>query len=308
MKIIATILNIFFIPIYFILALISAVCTFLPLFSSVVALQNLKQRLKCTPIKARLYLFLIYMNYGFYLIEMLVFLPLGVVYFTNPDAQKYAETILRKINKNSSVVFLGAHFGSIEAVGLFIQSMSLKLRGTPLVALAKPAKVPLFTWFMNLYRKRLGFEVIWTGTETFFQTFIKVMQSARFMGLVVDQKPSSKGAFIQFFGEFSAFPTGGLDLACKNNAAIMFTTARRILPGIFYIHCENGSFDGESQSTQQMNVAHVSTMRESNPQVTQILSAYARWLEDIVTRHPSQWFWDYKKWSRKPESYAKLPT
>ncbi|NBW81826.1 hypothetical protein EBR21_08735 [bacterium] len=157
------------------------------------------------------------------------------------------------------------------------------------IALAKPGRSEWITKTLAWYRNKRGIEVLWTNRKDLVKSMLQFLKNGRAVALLVDQKPSSAGNFVEFFGKQSAFPDGGIEVALRTKSNFIFVTSRRILPGVY-------TFEGRSLVAGENHSLNATT----------IISEYARWLEKVIVLSPWQWCWDYRKWSRQPQ--VELPT
>jgi lauroyl/myristoyl acyltransferase len=297
--------NVVLIPVYAFFFLISFVVTFLPIFPSRVALQNLRARLGCGFFSAHFMAAKTLFHYFLYLVEIVVVWPLGIT-----QAANTAETALwlrERIQKYRSretglgFVFLAPHFGSIEVVGQGIGRMLQDELGKGVVALAQPSRAPGATFLAAWYRKRRGIETVLTSSRELLKTLAEVGVSGHTIGLLVDQKPRRGGVFIPFFGEPAAFPHRGLGVMVESGVPVLFAAAVRVFPGYFRYVYSDASNSHVSGSGQASTVSHegVGVPDAVHPSTVSLLVEFSRWLEAEIAKNPSQWCWDYRKWSRK---------
>jgi lauroyl/myristoyl acyltransferase len=297
--------NVALLPVYALGFLLAFVLTFLPIFPARVARQNIRERLKLGFAHTHFLTAKTFFHYFLYLIEIVVVWPLGLTQLAN-EAETRA-WVREKIQKyrlretGRGFVFLAPHFGSIEVVGQGIASMLQQDLGKGVVALAQPSRAPGATFLAAWYRKRRGIETVLTSSKELLRTLAEVGLSGHTIGLLVDQKPRRGGVFIPFFGAPAAFPHRGLGVMVESGVPVLFVAAVRIFPGYFrYVYADASNFH-LSKTDQSSMVLHenVCVPMAVNPVTVSLLVEFAQWLEMEIAKNPSQWCWDYRKWSRK---------
>jgi lauroyl/myristoyl acyltransferase len=266
-------LNLLLSPIYLAFWCIGFVLTFLPIFPSRVGLENLKQRLALGYLKRHLVMSRVYLNYILYFLEITLFQIIGCVQYSNENA--FYE-FMSSLKTELPPTVLGAHLGNIEAGGQVTARAIQNVFRKDFFVLAAPAPHPILTWFEQRIRSMHGLQVIQNNRPDLARCLLKTMKEGNSLGLLIDQKPSSGGPFFPFFGTPAAFPAAGVTLATRTRPEFIFVATRRIWPGRFEILFE----------------------KLASPE--NIMEQYVSILEKNIRKSPSQWFWDYKKWSRKP--------
>ncbi|MEN9529264.1 MAG: hypothetical protein RI932_1137 [Pseudomonadota bacterium] len=289
------ILNILLLPAYVVLFLLTTLLAITPLFPARIARANLRQRVQAGMIQSVFGTSAVLFHYVLILFEDFLFWPLGaLVLRDNPSAHtELGAASLHAHQGGNGIALLSAHFGNIEVCA---DSAALTLvnqinSSRPIMALAKPSRVPLANQILNWYRARRKIEVILTNRRDLVRAMMQSFKQGRALALLVDQKPAHSGYFVRFFGKHAAFPEGGLEIALRSNAEFVCLSSRRLWPGCY-------TFEG----------CWLREERRSQQPLDAILNAYARWLESVVLKSPWQWCWDYKKWSRRPATAADQTT
>lgn len=174
---------------------------------------------------------------------------------------------------------------------------------------------------MDSFRRAHRFHVLWTKNKELLRTMEKKVSEGHGLALLLDQKPSTGGMFIEFFGEFAAFPQKGIEVGVKGEMPVVYLAPQRIIPGRFRLHFAEG-FNShlipgilvtelEGNSPVRLNQIFAPSPVETERHAQAVMAGFVGWLELIIRQQPAQWFWDYKKWSRTPQSSAvrvsKLP-
>jgi KDO2-lipid IV(A) lauroyltransferase len=306
--------NLILTPLYLSLYCIALLVTCLPIFPSRVGLENLRNRLGSGFFKAHFQLAQVFLNYIFYLIETLVIWPLGLTCLRNEGRMTdFIRQIFTKYKTESGggVMFLSGHFGNIESIGQVVSSLLQSEFHRGLYALAQPSRSRLITAILSWYRNRRGLPTLMTGGATLFPAIEKAVKEGAAIAILADQKPRRNGLFVTFFGTPAAFPYRGIELGVRLEAPFIYMMARRIVPGYFEplfaegINSHLASFSSTdpvpgNSAVRLAPVLQVEGKTRASQHTETVLAGYVGWLEDLVRKDPLQWFWDYKKWSRRP--------
>ncbi len=283
--------------------------SFFPINASLVGIYNLKKQLQKSTWHSHILLAEVFLQYFYYCIELFILWPLGLIKIAN--IEEFAELIKLthdkyKLGINQGIVSLGGHYGNIEILGHAMMDAYAMADVKPFYALAKPSKIKIINKIFEHVRQKRGFNVLWTGTKNFHESMINVAQSGFGLALLVDQKPPRDGIFIPFFTEKAAFPARGISIAVEARMAFVHVTAKRVGLGkfelIFSEGCNEHLVSEDLFSEGSIKAQNASKKTESSiliPQCTAVLTQYAIWLQNIIQCDPGQWFWDYRKWSRK---------
>ena len=318
------ILNVLFVPVYFLLIGICSILALIPLNPSRLCWLNLSKRGGYSPFRTYIATVGVWLNYGLYALEALVFWRLGAIVVTNRrEYFSFLQKVSQAYNMAESrmgFLFLGGHFSVIEQAG---DAMNEFLRGFhhgEINVLAKPARLPVLTWFLDSYRRSRRFRVIWTRKQEQVHNDMKeAMKRGDSVALVADQKPRIGGIFVEFFSEYAGFPFRGVDIVTDFPAACVANNVRRILPGIFRVEFallpnpqltifdrqafqEAAHFEGALKYAPARVWQREQTEKNIGKEVVEIVSNYVGWLETLIRKSPYQWCWDYRKWSREPDA------
>ena len=320
-------------PVLCALCALALLLALVPITPTRTAHGNLRQRLGCSLWQALWRTWRLYIHYALYALEVVVYWPLGALVEINRGAYfaflDEVDGCFSLHERRRGILFLGGHYGVIEQIGGTTNEWLVSRGHAPIAVLAKPGRVALFTAMMDAYRRWRGFSVIWTSGRghNLVTRMSQAVESGSSLGLIVDQKPSRDGAFFEFFGAPAAFPYGGIAFGNERNMPCLATTARRLLPGWFWLEyalMTNATSDQQppqevarllDRATVPFEPArHVETgpaaeatdtesaqrrRRGPDDQSLRVLGQFVGWLEAVIRKDPTQWSWDYKKWSRR---------
>ena len=299
------IVNIFLLPLYMVLIGSASVFVWLPVYPNKVGVKNFQKRLNASSLKARWYLFRVYINYIAYFFEIFVFIPFKIQHIKNEvEVENFMDELngLYGFDQKSGLMLMGAHFGNIEVVGKQISEIFQKKYNKKFFVLAKPFSSRLLTRFLEKYRKFFGMEVMLTNRKDLSRAMLSTLKNGHGMGLISDQKPKTNGIFSSFFGEWAEFPVSGLDMALRTGVPVAFIVAKRKLPGQFTFYFAHSTADSVAigNSNLKSNRILFENKTQRTAESLRLMALYVGWLESCVEQNLFQWCWDYKKWSRTP--------
>lgn len=179
------------------------------------------------------------------------------------------------VESNGKIMITG-HLGAWELIGYLASSKAKK----SFYALAKPAKISIFTKVLNKIRERMGIKVIWTGTGSTQAHMINVMNEGSWLGFVMDQKPRRrKGPLVNFWGQKTEFVSGPAQMAIKFNIAVLAVFCVRTGPFRYRVIPELILSSNHNESDHDY--------------VTQLMASK---IEQVSRIYPEQWCWSYKRW------------
>ncbi|WP_233231144.1 hypothetical protein [Silvanigrella aquatica] len=276
-------------------------------------------------IKAHFLISLVYLGYVFYFFEAFFFEIFHLNICLHEKGFNY-EQLLQGIREkypdshNKGIVYILSHMANVEMYSIPVMEEYRKGKHTQVYALAQPSKLNFINKLLSWYRVRPGMGVIWTTKSLFSKMEEVIVQKKASFCMLVDQKPKSGGLFIRFFGEYAAFPVSGLRMCMNQNLIVVYAAAYRILPGIVKLNMQCGKnphLKNEIElphaphylSTMALSEAelyHKNSIKEREKDVSLEMSFFVNWIEHQIRKHPEQWSWDYKKWSRDPAGNSKL--
>lgn len=185
------------------------------------------------------------------------------------------------IRQGKGVVLLGAHFGSWELLGIIISIIFQKG-----YVVARKLDNPFVERKLGRIRSSKG-NLTLNKNDAFWE-MIRLLKKGEIVGVLMDQNVSRReGVFVPFFGQ----------PACTNKglAMILLKTGTPAVP-IFMVRRPDGTHRVEIKPA--VSLIHTgnlkSDIRENTAQIT-------RSIEDMVRKHPEQWFWMHRRWKTKEE-------
>lgn len=133
---------------------------------------------------------------------------------------------------------------------------------------------------VNDYRTRFGTEMIPAND---LSRLMKLPEAPSMTVFLADQNPSDmkRVYWTDFFGREVPFHRGLEILARRTNSAVVFDEMIRVKRG-HYKSVSKLAFEFPDQTSEN-----------------EITEAYARFLEESISRQPENWLWTHKRWKRK---------
>jgi len=185
------------------------------------------------------------------------------------------------------VLFLTAHYGAWE-----LCPYAHALYGHPLKFVVRPIDNPLVDQLVNRYRIGSGNQVI--EKRNSLKEILVTLKRGEAVGILIDQNTFREaGVFAPFFRVPACTTTSLATIAMRTGAAIV--------PGVLI-------WDEHLRKHRLRFEPAVSLVETGNPQ-EDILANTTRCnqvLEDLVRKHPDQWFWVHRRWKTRPEGEPEL--
>jgi len=190
------------------------------------------------------------------------------------------DNIDNAIKKGRGVLYLTAHFGNWELLGIVLTT-----NGCTLNVIARPLDNRRVDNIITSLRSVTGANVL--PKKGVLRDMLKCLKRGEGIGILLDQNSSiNEGVFVDFFGQPAATNRGLALIAMKSGASVVPTFIIRedtykhrvtYLPEIELIRSEEK--DNDVISNTQM--------------FTTAIEAFAR-------LYPEQWFWVHRRWKTRP--------
>lgn len=207
----------------------------------------------------------------------------GMVDFSN-----ITENMIMSELSRHSVINISAHIGNWEAA-LQAATANWDLPTTVIIQKIHNRKLnAFFEWF----RTRFGVQVIYKRDAV--KTMQRVLQSQRFLIMLVDQSKRNNAVPITFFGK----------LAYATPSVAML--ALRYKVPVYVVYCVRNN-EGRLRFfyTDPLEMPRSGNLKTDVAVYTQKMQDA---LEEVVRAYPEQWFWFHKRWRHaNPGLYCKGP-
>jgi len=221
-------------------------------------------------------------NYGRYWVDSF---RLGSVGQIEVDAHMEEEGLVHlydAMERGKGAILVLPHLGGWEFGGLW-----LAMHGIELTVVAEKLEPPeLFEWFTAL-RAELGLTVIPLGPGA-GPELTKVLRNGGAIALLSDRDLVGNGVEVEFFGEKTTLPAGPAMLAMRTGAALLPAAVYAFPDGLHKAVC--------------MAPIPVERTDDLRSDVARITAAWAKALEGLIRRDPSQWHLFQPGWPSDKEA------
>jgi KDO2-lipid IV(A) lauroyltransferase len=218
-------------------------------------------------------------NLGTNMIELLM-----APYLSDADvARRFSfeprDIATRTLGSGRGVIALTCHFGNWEIMGI-----TSKLLNQPVVALARPLKKHVrLNKFLNGLRESTGLTII--VNENTAKEVMRLLKRKAIIAILGDQREKrSRGVFVDLFGQ--PVPTS------KGTAMIGMKTGCPVVP---CYPVRNGFLRYTIMCGEPIVMEREGDIEELVAKNTRKINAF---LEDIIRKHPDEWFWVHQRWGR----------
>ncbi|MCK9223792.1 MAG: lysophospholipid acyltransferase family protein [Candidatus Muirbacterium halophilum] len=198
--------------------------------------------------------------------------------FKQPDFAKFKhrievigkENLDKAYKKEKGVILFTLHHGNWEFTG----SMTALL-GYPIAVVQKNQKNKEFDQLLNSFREKNGMKII--GRKSALKEGVKELKNGNILTIVGDQKAFTSGITVPFMGFGAKTSPLAAKLHIKYKSPIIFMTCVRT--GFF-------KFKLEYSSEYNYNTENVEKITTDLNKIS----------EEIIKKHPHQWFWGHRRW------------
>lgn len=184
------------------------------------------------------------------------------------------------VDEGRGAVVVTGHLGNWEIGGAAVAA-----RGVPIDAVALVQANPLFDRDLVEARRRLGIRVIKRGDAP--REVLRSLSRGRVPALVADQNARAGGVFVDYFGRPASTYRGPALFSLRTGAplylAVALATSRR--PLRYRVVFEEVTIDPSGDTDED---------------VRRLTAAHVAALERWVRTAPGQYFWQHKRWKRRP--------
>jgi len=180
----------------------------------------------------------------------------------------------------AGLLLLTGHLGNWEIGGAAIAA-----RGVPLDVVGKGMSNRGFQADLFAARERLGMRVIEMGDAA--KEALRSLGQGRVVALLGDQNAAGGGIFLPFFGRPASTFRGPALFAARTGAPVWVAFATRD-PG------------PDQRYTVTFEPLPFSPTGQAEEDAATLMGAYARVLEDAIRSAPEQYFWQHRRWKRRP--------
>ena len=192
------------------------------------------------------------------------------------------ERLEEALASGRGVILLTGHLGNWEVGGA-----AFVARGIELDAISKGVANLRVGDALAGVRQRFGIGLIDVADAR--SEVPRSLDEGRVVGIVADQNVHRGGIFVPFFGRLAATARGPARFAVHQAAPVFLAVAL----------CEPGWRSSYTVSIQQIDFEPTGDV---DADVDALTRAHCEALERAVRAAPEQYFWQHKRWKRRPES------
>lgn len=191
------------------------------------------------------------------------------------------ENLTAALSKKKGVLLFTAHFGNWELMAAYYG-----LSGFPIDVVARELDSPVAEEFVKWVRTRSGNTVV--SKNRAMRRLLKSLSQNGIAGILLDQNVAlAEGVFVDYFGVPACTNKGPALLAEASGAAMVPTFIMREGRGHRLVIGKEVElrYSGDREADALENTARCT-----------------RVIEEVVRKHPEQWFWVHRRWKTRPQS------
>lgn len=204
-----------------------------------------------------------------YYLEVARLPAMGQDYVRERIVVETPEAVERVFGSGRAIVFVGAHFGSIELPGVYLAARSGRRPVAPMETLADPE---LQRYFVRT-RGAIGVKIVTLRAAR--RELRAALERGDPVGLIADRDISGGGIAVPLFGTPAPLPIGPALLAIEADATIVVAGVRRTTPGHYAGGVEEVAIPTEGTRRERINAT---------------LVAQAAAYERMIATAPEQWW------------------
>lgn len=178
-----------------------------------------------------------------------------------------------------------AHFGNWEMAGRLIGLFGMKT-----YAIARVLDNPYLERFLKRFRQGTGQTVI--AKKDDFGRLTEVLRSGGKVATLADQDAGPRGVFVDFFGRPASTHKAVALMAVEFDAVLVVIGVPRVAEPMFYAVVCPDVIDPREYAGRP-------------DAVKAITQRYTAALEQMIRRHPEQYFWLHRRWKHQPVRRAR---
>lgn len=185
------------------------------------------------------------------------------------------------VEEGKGVVLMTGHLGNWEFC-----ATGFTARGIPLDAVAKSMANSRFGAALIEARERTGMGVI--DVDDAPRRVLRSLRAGRVVAMLGDQNAHRGGVFVPFFGKLASTARGPAVFALRTGAPVFLGISLRD-PG------------WKQQYTVQLRRIAVQPSGHVDADVLELTTVHTAALEEAIREAPEQYFWQHKRWKKRPE-------
>ncbi|MBI1912336.1 MAG: lysophospholipid acyltransferase family protein [Deltaproteobacteria bacterium] len=189
------------------------------------------------------------------------------------------ENLAKALEKKKGVILCTGHFGNWELFGASFGHIGFKLD-----VVARELDSPVLEQFVKWVRTRSGNVII--SKNRAMRKLMRRLADNGIVTILLDQNVAlAEGVFVDFF----SVP------ACTNKgpALLAATTGAAVVPAFIIRH-------GSGYRLEIQKELELTFTGDRERDALENTARCTKAIEDIVRKHPEQWFWVHRRWKTRP--------
>jgi Kdo2-lipid IVA lauroyltransferase/acyltransferase len=220
-----------------------------------------------------------YRNFGITFLELCRLPTLGPGELMSRVVFEEFDVFADARKEGHGAVLLTGHLGNWELPGA-----SLPGHGFPTWAVVGPQRNRRVDAYVNRARAAAGLRVL--PSDGGLRPILRALRANEFVAFLSDQDAGRDGVFVPFMGRLASTPLGPVRFARLAGCPIILGYGVRGADGRCHMELPPPI---RVRSDLPPEVAELEATRLAVAQ-----------LEDVVRRHPEQWFWMHRRWKTRP--------
>lgn len=185
----------------------------------------------------------------------------------------------KAVSEGKGVIMATVHLGNWEMMG-----RSLTSKGYKLNVIARRQRNSLVEGLIRERRKRAGFNVIYS--ESAKRDILKALSSKEIVLILIDQDAGGGGVFVDFFGRPASTTPSPIIFSLRTGATIIPFYNIRSKCGQLRVIIEEPFLFKKAGDTKRDIALNLETLTKK--------------FEEVIRKHPEEWFWLHNRWATKP--------
>ncbi len=196
------------------------------------------------------------------------------------------ENLQGALKKGKGVILFTAHLGNWELMAAYYG-----LKGFPIDVVARELDSPALEAFVKWTRERSGNRIV--SKSRAMRKLLRTLASNGIAGILLDQNVAlAEGVFVDFFGAPACTNKGPALVAAVSGAAAVPTFILR---------------EGEKHRIIIDKEVELINTGNREGDAVENTARMTKVIEDVVRRHPEQWFWLHRRWKTRPPTDGNTP-
>lgn len=206
-------------------------------------------------------------------------------------------------NLSTGALIITGHFGVFE-----YSFQALALLGYRFSVLARSFGLPALDRWARSRREMHGHQTF--NRKGGYREIIRRLRQGENVVVMFDQNVKvNHAAFVPFFGHLAATSKAVALAVLRTNCPLVFAASIQETPNLCRL------FAKEIDCPTMANTVYSGTDYAQNltrntdatPEVVSILAALHKQLEEVILKHPAQWFWIHRRYKTRPAGDTELP-